>query len=419
MLVACRGRLALRTIAACRSRGLAPIVAVASRDQQRRQVAAADGRVELDGATPAETYDCVESIVAAAVQCQADLVHPGCGALAEDPELPRRLALHGIGCVGSSAAALAMAQDKSRTVAAAARLGVPVLPHATSLADLEALVEQVGLPLVVKPLAGCLGSGVQVVRQLAELTQALAGYAGGQGWYAERYLAEGRAVAITVAVDAGGIAVELGERETLLMAGGLKLLDGSPVLAVPPGLLTRIRRDARLLAAGLGLTGVATCEFIVGPDGYFLLEVNPRLAGGYRMCEAQTGLDVVALQLGIATGEAIAADPVIDQAVHCLEARWYLRSAAGRAGSFERLRFPDVPGVTYDCAIEEGGSMEFDPIVVQVLSTGPNPRVAAERLVYASEATDSSGPAHYGDHIAGWLRSEFDAMPLPSAAATR
>lgn len=412
VLVTCRGPLALRTIASCRSRGLSPIVVVARRDQQRQQVAAADGCVELDGATSAETYDCVESIVTAAAGCQADLVHPGCGALAENPELPRRLAMHGIGIVGSSAAALALAQDKSRTVAAAARLGVPVLPHATSVADLDALIAQVGLPLVVKPLAGCLGGGVQVVHQPAELTQALAGYAGGQGWYAERYLAQGRAVAITVAVDADGTAVELGERETLLMAGGLKLLDGSPVRTVPPRLLARIRRDACLLATDLGLTGIATCEFMVGPEGYFLLEVNPRLAGGYRMCEAQTGLDVVSLQLGIAVGEAIAAEPVVDQAVHCLEARWYLRSAAGRAGSFERLRFPTVPGVSYDSAVGEGGSMEFDPIVVQVLGTGPSHRVAAERLVQAFEATDSAGPAHYGDHIAGWLRSEFDPMPL-------
>jgi biotin carboxylase len=390
---------------------------VARRDRQRRQVAAADGYVELDGATAAETYDCVESIVATASRCQVDLVHPGCGALAEDPELPRRLALHGVGFVGSSAVALAMARDKSRTVAVAAGLGVPVLPHAATPADLEALIAKVGLPLVVKPLAGCLGRGVQVVHQPAELVQALAGYAGGTGWYAERYLARGRAVAITVAIDADGTAVELGERETLLMAGGLKLLDGSPVLTVPLPLLARIRRDARLLATGLGLTGVATCEFIVGPDGYFLLEVNPRLAGGYRMCEAQTGLDVVSLQLGIALGEASVAAPVLNRAMHCLEARWYLRSAAGRVGAFGQLRFSAVPGVTYDCAVEQGGSMEFDPIVVQLLATGPTRRAAAERLVQASEAADTPGPSHYGDHIAGWMRSGFDGMPLPGAAA--
>jgi hypothetical protein len=60
--------------------------------------------------------------------------------------------------------------------------------------------------------------------------------------------------------------------------------------------------------------------------------------------------------------------------------------------------------------------MEFDPIVVQLLATGPSRQVAAERLVQASEAADSPGPSHYGDHIAGWMRSQFGGMPLLSAA---
>ncbi len=354
----------------------------------------------------AEAYNSVDAIVAAAVRSGADLVHPGGGALAENPNLPACLALEGIGVVGPPAAALAVANDKGRTASAACRLGIPVLPHATTGEGLDALVAQVGLPIVVKPVDGCLGAGVRVVRTTAELEEELATYADARGWYAERYVEKGRVVAITVAVDADGMSAELGERETLLLAGSFKLLDASPVLTVPPVLVARMRDDARRLAIGLGLTGVATCEFIVGRAGYFLLEINPRLAGGFRMCEAQSGLDVLSLQFRIADGQTVSSGSVVlDRELHCLEARWYRRPEARRTGTFERLRFAPVPGVSYDWAIQEDRSLAFDTIVAQLLATGPGRRVAAGRLLQASAAAESRGLPHYGDRIAGWLRA--------------
>ena len=223
VLVASRGTTAVRTIDACRQRDLSPFAVAAVCEQRPPHVAGADGCVQLDGRTLSETYDCADSIVSAASRCQADLVHPGCGALAENPALPRLLAVRGIGVVGSQAAALASANDKGLTVAAAKCLGIPVLPHTTTRAGLDALVAEVGLPLVVKPANGCLGRGVRVVREPEDLEQALAGYARAGTWYAERYLERGRLVAITVAVDAAGVCLELGERETLLLAGGFKL----------------------------------------------------------------------------------------------------------------------------------------------------------------------------------------------------
>jgi biotin carboxylase len=218
--VACRGSVALRVIAACRRRGWSPVAVVAAADQQRPHGAAADACVEVDA------YDDVGAIVAAASEHRVDLVHPGAGALAENPDLPAGLAAAGVRLVGPSASALAVASDKERTVAAAERLGIAVLPHTT----VRSMVDGLGLPLVVKPARGCLGAGVRVVRERADLEPALAAC---PGWYAERYLDRARAVAVTVATDAAGQLCDLGERETLLLAGSRKLLDASPVTTVP------------------------------------------------------------------------------------------------------------------------------------------------------------------------------------------
>lgn len=409
VLVACRGPLAIRIIDACRQLGFSPIAVAAVSDPQNLHARGADDCIELLGSTLSETYDSVESIAAAARECGADLVHPGCGALAEHPGLPARLASFGIDFVGPRGAALGQVHDKSLAVAAADRLGIPVLPHATGIGGIRSLVADVGLPVILKPTRGCLGEGLRVLRTAADLEDALVAEGAG-GWYAERYVQPRRVVAITLATDAAGRVVELGERETLLLAGSRKLLDASPVLTVSVDLMRDMRGDARRLVESLELANVVTVEFIVGRGGYFFLEVNPRLAGGYRMCEAQTLLDVVALQLEIADGRGLGPlDALDDRRVHCLEARLYVRSGAnssrGRSRRLERLSLAPEPGVTYDCAIDESRPVGFESMLAQVLATGDSLESAAARLLRALEGSEIRGISHHGEDIAGWVRS--------------
>lgn len=418
VLVACRGPLAIRIIDACRQLGFSPIAVAAVSDPQNLHGRGADGCIELLGSTLSETYDSVESIVAAARECSADLVHPGCGALAEDPELPVRLASFGIDFVGPRGAALGQVHDKSLAVAAADRLGIPVLPHATGIGGIRSLVAEVGLPVILKPVRGCLGDDLRVLRTAADVEHLIGEGAG--NWYAESYVHPPRVVAVSPAMDAAGRVVELGERETLLLAGGRKLLDASPVLTVPRDLMRGMWRDARRLIESLELTNVATIEFIVGPRGYFFLEVNPRLAGGYRMCEAQTLLDIVSLQLEIADGRTFGPlDALDDRRVHCLEARLYTQptnSFSGRSRKLERLSLVPEPGVTYDCAIDESRPLGFESMIAQVLATGDSRENAAARLLRALEGSEIRGIPHHGEDIVGWVRSsDLGGERSPSA----
>lgn len=423
VLVASRGALAIRVIDVCRRLALFPVAVAAASDPQRLHLDGAEACVELGGSDPDQTYDSAASIADAAAQTGAELVYPGCGALAEDPELAARLAPLGIGFVGPPATALALATDKSAAVAAAERLGIPVLPHATGAAGITSLGAEVGLPLILKPLQGCLGEGVRIVASPAELHAALAEEGDGTGWYAEPYLYPSRIVGITLAADAAGTIVELGERETLLLRGSLKLIDASPVVTLPPEVVSALRGHARRLVAGLGLTNVVTVEFIIGPEGHFFLEVNPRLAGGYRMCEAQTGLDLVALQLDVALGRHL--DPAavpLDRGVHCLEARVYLLPEPGRSEvlprSVERLHLAPMPHVSYDCAVDTSRPVAFGTLVAQVLATGESRQVAAARLLSAHAAAEVGGLPHSWDAIAEWVRGTGAARGPSSPART-
>ncbi|MFJ4655857.1 biotin carboxylase N-terminal domain-containing protein [Nocardia sp. NPDC088792] len=402
LLIANRGAIAARTISSARALGLSPIAVAALSDPQTSHSTAADGCEYLDGDGLAETYDSAEQIVAAAQRCGADTVYPGYGALAEDPELARRLAAAGIGYIGPTAEALALARDKERAVAAAERLGIPVLPHAAGRAAIAGLIAQIGAPVIVKPADGCGGQGVQIAHTMAAAERILASLPDENGWYAERYVEAGQVVGVTVAVDDSGTVIGLGERESLLVTGSMKLLEAAPVLGVAPELVARMRQDTARLVTGIGLRNIATVEFIVGPHGYYFLELNGRLPLAYRMCETQTGADLVALQLELAQGRSLAADEIIvDSAVHCLEARIFLRP--GRTGSLRTLELFPEPGAVYNCALDSSRPITVDNIITQVLASGADRVSVASTILRAIDASRITGIDHCGPEIVAWL----------------
>lgn len=178
--------------------------------------------------------------------------------------------------------ALTAFTDKAATRTLAARLGIPVPSGATvdRGAEVEALIERFGLPLVLKPRVSYRAGDVQaksyarVIRSEAALAAALP-EAAAAGWLAESYF-EGSGVGVSVLARDGRIRLAAQHRRlrTLSETGGssVRILE-----ATDPVLLAA----AEALAAATRLSGVAMFEFRVDRAGgrHVLLEVNPRLWG--------------------------------------------------------------------------------------------------------------------------------------------
>lgn len=404
VLIATRGTPAVRAAESCRALGLASVAVLARSDPQTVHTRAAASWLYLDDVPDA--YNSVDAIVAAAERSGVDAVHPGWGAVAEDPLLADRLAERGIRFVGAPALALTRARDKGLSVTAAERIGIPVLPHAVGRRAIEELVAVHGFPVVLKPPGGSQGNGVVVVHEPGQLA-ALPGLVDGDDWYAERFADGARVVGVTVAVDAANGVTMLGERESLLLAGNRKLIEAAPVRTVSPEVIGRMRADASRLAVELGLRNVATIEFLVFPGGYSFLEVNARLTGAFRICEAQTGINVVALQLRIARGLPVAADSVRpDRRVHAVQAHLYLtRDELARAASrrLTGLRLPaSDPALVVDCCLDRHRPLIFDTLPAQVLATGADRDQAENRMAHAVADLELTGAAHHGPDIAAW-----------------
>ena len=230
LLIANRGEIAVRVIAAARALGIRTVAVYSDADVDARFVGDADEAVRLPGVLPADTYLDGNAIIAAADRAGADAVHPGYGFLSENAGFAAACATAGLVFVGPPAAAIEQMGDKLRAKELMASAGVPVLPGTTvadgSLADVEQALEAIGYPAIVKASAGGGGRGMRVVTGRGELAAALdsarreAGAAFGDDTvFVERYVAPARHIEVQVIADGTG------QVATLVRAG---VLDPAP-----------------------------------------------------------------------------------------------------------------------------------------------------------------------------------------------
>ena len=239
--------------------------------------------------------------------------------------------------IGPPPEATELLGDKVRAKLAAQEAGVPILPglQRPGLTDEEILrfaEDQDRLPLMVKAAAGGGGRGMRIVRELAQLPEALAaarrealaGF-GDDGLLVERYVERARHIEVQLLADAHGTVLHLGERECSLQRRHQKVLEESPSPAVGPELRRRLGTAAVDIARRAGYVGAGTAEFLVpfdDPDAFAFLEVNARLQVEHPVTESVTGLDLVEQQLRIAAGEPLAfAQDDVSLTGHSVEVR--------------------------------------------------------------------------------------------------
>ena len=120
----------------------------------------------------------VDAVVAAARAAGADALHPGFGFLAESATFAEAVEAAGIAWIGPPAGAVRAMGDKAAARRLAASLNIPIVPGydgaGQSDAALTSAAKRIGVPLLVKPVAGGGGKGMRVVRDAARLGDAVA-----------------------------------------------------------------------------------------------------------------------------------------------------------------------------------------------------------------------------------------------------
>jgi propionyl-CoA carboxylase alpha chain len=408
VLVANRGEIARRVFATCRRLGLGTVAVYTDPDAAAPHVAEADARVRLPNTND---YLNAEALIAAARAAGADAVHPGYGFLSENADFAAAVQDAGLIWVGPPIDAVRAMGSKIESKKLMSAAGVPVLEEL----DPET-VTQAQLPVLVKASAGGGGRGMRVVHELSALPDEVAAARreaqsafGDPTVFCERYLPTGHHIEVQVLADAHGTVWAVGERECSIQRRHQKIIEEAPAPLVErtPGMRTKLFDAARLAAGAIGYTGAGTVEFLADDDGeFYFLEMNTRLQVEHPVTEETTGLDLVELQLAVADGGRLDAEPPAAKG-HSIEARLYAEDPARgwqpQAGSVHRIDVPAVraqfdslgqrTGIRLDSGIVDGSvvSIHYDPMLAKVISYAPTRRQAALVLADALARTRLHG----------------------------
>ena len=381
VLVANRGEIARRVFRTAKRMGLRTVAVYSDADASAPFVHEADTAVRIGPAAARDSYLNIASIVAAARDTDARLIHPGYGFLSEQAPFAEAVAAAGMTFVGPGPDVLRRLGDKAEAKAAAERAGVPVLPgyRGTDQRD-EAFAKAattVGYPVMLKPAAGGGGIGMQLVSREADLREALArarrtarAAFGDERLILERAVERPRHVEIQLLADTHGTVQVLGERDCSAQRRHQKVLEETPSPGVDATLRARMSDAAVALAKAVGYVNAGTCEFVVDQGGeFFFLEVNARLQVEHPVTELVWSVDLVEQQLRIAMGERLALDP--KPRGHAIEVRLYAEDpASGFLPSTGRVSFLEwSDGARIDSAIEESSvvTADYDPLLAKVI----------------------------------------------------
>ena len=392
ILVANPGEIARRVFRTARDMGISTVAVYSDADAAMPFVRDADAAIRLPGNTPAETYLRGELVIAAAKATGAGAVHPGYGFLSENAAFARQVVESGLTWIGPPADAIEAMGSKLGAKRMMRDAGVPTLPWSETVDG----AAEVGFPLLVKASAGGGGRGMRVVREAAELADAVeaasreaAGAFGDATVFCERYLEAPRHIEVQVFADQHGNVVSLFERECSIQRRHQKIVEEAPSPAVSPELRASLGDAAVAAARAVGYVGAGTVEFVMAPDSsYAFLEMTTRRQVEHPVTELITGLDLVRLQILVAAGEPLPAEalsPSING--HAIEVRLYAEDATnGFLPVTGTLRSFDIPAtVRVDSGVESGSVVSpfYDAMIAKVIAHAPTRAEAAARLAGA------------------------------------
>ncbi|MEU7603865.1 biotin carboxylase N-terminal domain-containing protein [Streptomyces sp. NPDC041003] len=389
LLVANRGEIAVRIFRTARALGLATVAVHSDPDADALHVRDADAAVRLPGAAPADTYLRGDLIIKAALAAGADAVHPGYGFLSENAGFAREVQDSGLTWIGPPPEAIEAMASKTRAKDLMRAAGVPLLDPVD-----PAAATPVDLPLLLKAAAGGGGRGMRVVRDLAGLKEALdaasaeARSAFGDGEvFAEPYVERGRHVEVQILADAHGTVWALGTRDCSLQRRHQKVIEEAPAPGLPHALRESLHAAAVAAARAVSYRGAGTVEFLVTADGRpYFLEMNTRLQVEHPVTEAVFGLDLVALQLRVAEGEALPPAPP-QPTGHAVEARLYAEDPAQdwrpQTGTLHTLAISGE--IRVDTGFTDGDTVgiHYDPMLAKVIAHAPTRAEAVRALAHA------------------------------------
>src|SRR5579864_4839488 len=397
VLIANRGEIALRIIRGCRDLGVRTVAVHSEVDRTAAFVLLADEAVEIGPAPAAQSYLVIDRIIDAARTTGAQAIHPGYGFLSENQQFARACEEHGIVFIGPPPDAMAAMGEKVPARERMRTSGVPVVPGTDALGGIEdtvAAAARIGYPVLIKASAGGGGIGMRVARDEEELrasfdtAKSTAQRAfGNDTIFLERYLEEPRHIEIQVLADTHGNVIHLGERECSIQRRHQKIVEEAPSPVIDAATRARMGDAAVTAAKAVGYVNAGTVEFIYRNGEFYFLEMNTRLQVEHPVTELVYGVDLVEQQLRIAAGEELALQQIDmvphGHAIECrVNAENYAKGFLPSPGQVTGYHEPSGPGVRVDSSLVGPATVSpnYDPMIAKLIVHAHERPAALDRM---------------------------------------
>ena len=231
--------------------------------------------------------------------------------------LAKSLAEEGIPILGTSPAAIDLAEDREQFAALINRLGLkqPENGIARSRDEAVAVAERIGYPVLMRPsfvLGGRAMEIVDSVQQLDDYIQTAVRVSGDAPVLIDRYLRDAIEVDVDAIADGTDVTVA-GIMQHIEEAG---VHSGDSACSLPPyslsdDIVAEIARQADVLARALDVRGLMNVQFAVKDGEVYIIEVNPRASRTVPFVAKAVGAPVAKIAARVMAGEKLADLPKI------------------------------------------------------------------------------------------------------------
>ena len=225
--------------------------------------------------------------------------------------LAQRLTDAGVPVIGTSAAAINLAEDRGEfgKLLEQAALPAPAFGTATSFAQAKAVAAEIGYPVLVRPSYVLGGRGMEIVydeESLRDYIDRATEITSDHPVLVDRFLDN----AIEIDVDA------LCDGDEVYLAGVMEHIEeagihsGDSACALPPMTLgesdiENVRRSTAALAHGIGVKGLMNVQFALKDDVLYVIEANPRASRTVPFVSKATGVPLAKAASRIMTGATL------------------------------------------------------------------------------------------------------------------
>lgn len=385
--------------------GIATVAVYSEADTNALHVREADEAVFIGPSPSLQSYLNIPALVQAIQQTGAEAVHPGYGFLSEKAHFAAAVKKAGAVFIGPDPEAIKLMGDKIESKKLAKKAGVSCVPGTeeavSTQAEAEAIVAEIGYPVIIKAAAGGGGKGMRVARDHKQLIDGLK-YASSEAEssfsdgrvFIEKYFDNPRHIEIQVLADKFGNTVALGERECSIQRRHQKIIEEAPSSFVTETMRAKMQSQSIALAKAVNYSTVGTVEFIVDDQGnFYFLEMNTRLQVEHRVTELITNIDLVEQMIRVAAGEKLTMTQA-DVQFHgwAFESRIYAedpkRGFLPSTGRVTRYQEPTGNKLVIDSGVFEGGevSMFYDPMIAKLCTHAASREKAIEAMQTALSA---------------------------------